>query len=89
MTVADLIPVATGTMIFISVLLAGTTSISKRRLAWALGGLSQCLLLLFGALTHHYTFSTHLPVALAFGFNLWRSVHDERNAEGKNSLATP
>jgi hypothetical protein len=70
---ADYIPLTTGTMIFTSVLLAGTGSVGKRRLAWLLGCLSQCLLLTFGVLTEHYTFTSHLPVALAFAFNLWRT----------------
>jgi hypothetical protein len=80
MNLVDVIPVTTGTMVFTSVLLAGTSSKNKRRLAWLLGGISQVLLLVFGVLTHHYTFSTHLPVALAFGFNLWKDLHSDTQA---------
>lgn len=67
----DSIPVLTGVMIFVSVLLAGRSTEASRRLAWALGLTSQILLIGFGVLTKHYTFGTHLLVAAAFSWNLW------------------
>lgn len=69
--IADVIPLLTGTMIFVSVLLAGRRTERSRRLAWALGLLSQLLLIAFGLLTRHVAFGTHALVAGAFAWNLW------------------
>jgi ABC-type uncharacterized transport system permease subunit len=66
----EFIPIATGVMIFISVLLAGRKTESSRKQAWTLGLISQLLLIGFGAFTGHLAFFTHALVACAFAYNL-------------------
>lgn len=74
---ADVIPACTGLLIFVSVLLAGTTPTSprfgrNRTWSWSLGAASQVLLILYGVFTHTYTFGSHALVAGAFLTNLYR-----------------
>lgn len=70
MTLAGVIPLLTGPMIFVSVLLAGRRTERTRKQAWALGLASQLLLIGFGALSGHFAFLTHALVASAFAYNL-------------------
>lgn len=71
--IADIIPIVTGTMVFIAVLLSSAKSLQRRRLGWYLGGSAQILLITFGVLTQHYGFSSHMLVAIAFVVVLWRT----------------
>lgn len=72
MKAAELIPLLTGVLIFISILIANQNDPSKRRLAWILGLVSQMLLITFGVLTGNYAFGSHVLVAGAFAYNLLR-----------------
>lgn len=74
---AQLIPVLTGVLIFISILIANQNDPRKRRTAWILGLASQVLLIAFGLLTGNYAFGSHLLVAGAFGYNLVRTRNKE------------
>jgi len=69
---AQWIPLFTGVVIFISILVANQNDPRKRRLAWLLGLLSQLALIAFGLLTKNYAFISHVLVASAFAFNLVR-----------------
>ena len=73
-TPADLIPILTGLMIFISVLMAKTLGEKAKRyrqVAWTLGLISQLILVAFGWLTGYYGFATHVLIAGAFAWNMW------------------
>lgn len=78
MTAVQLIPLATGGLIFVSILIANQNDPRKRRTAWILGLVSQLLLITFGVLTGNYAFASHVLVALAFGYNL---IRGRRNRE--------
>jgi hypothetical protein len=70
---ADVISVANGLLVFVSVLSAGSDNSRRRRTAWAIGLSVQLLLVLFGWLTVHYGFFVNLIPGAAFAWNLIRS----------------
>lgn len=84
-TLAYVIPAVTGTMVFASILLAGTDVESphvmrNRRLAWTLGILSQVILQGFALLTGYFTFSFYLLAAVAFLINLVKSLRSKKKS---------
>lgn len=78
---AEVIPWFTGTMIFVSVLIANQNDPSKRRTAWILGVVSQLLVVTFGVVTGNYGFGSHLLVAGAFMYNITRKAPKWKSTE--------
>lgn len=76
---AEIIPLFTGALIFISILIANQNDPRKRRLAWVLGLISQIGLISFGLLTGNYAFTSHVLVAAAFAYNLLRRRKRDRS----------
>lgn len=82
-TVADIISVLNGLLVFLSVLLAGSDSWYKRQWAWGLGGSVQLMLVLFGWLTERYGFFLNIIPASAFAWNFYRGFYP-RTAKPKD-----
>lgn len=65
------LPLVTGSLITVSIVLAGNPTSFSRRMGWRLGLLSQIIFIALGVLINIPEFWAHAGPALAFARNLW------------------